>query len=185
MDPAHHYPYDWVREKWMSLYTPENCASCTSASLFNIYQSVQYSANQMIGVQKRRNASSGPTTGVSYVVPYTNARGVIWDADTANFMDEWTEYDVADPRWDHPMLGGGDAPWCRCPSQWCSDVKSPQFAMSPAKVCLLSSFSADSRRIAGIFRSTTTTRSCTPQYRARPPRRPLICCASSATRVMS
>ena len=45
----------------------------------------------MMGVHTRESASTSPCTGVSYVVPYTNARGVIWDEDTANFMDEWTE----------------------------------------------------------------------------------------------
>ena len=25
-------------------------------------------------------------------------------------------------RWPDPALGGGDAPWCRCPSEWCEDV---------------------------------------------------------------
>ena len=23
---------------------------------------------------------------------------------------------------DQPLLAGGDAPWCNCPSEWCSDI---------------------------------------------------------------
>ena len=37
MDPVHHYEDDWIRENWMSLFTPKNCGSCTSASLWNVY----------------------------------------------------------------------------------------------------------------------------------------------------
>lgn len=123
MDPTHQYPYNWIREQWMPLYTPENCHSCTTASLFNVYESIQYSAHQMLGDFQRRNLSAGsPAKGIGYVVPYTNARGVVWDSDTAQFMDEWTEYDVADPRWNAPLAGGADAPWCKCGSQWCEDV---------------------------------------------------------------
>lgn len=59
----------------------------------------------MVGNFHRENISTGPSKGVSYVVPYTNARGVVWDNDTAQFMDEWTEYDVADPRWWVPGWG--------------------------------------------------------------------------------
>lgn len=33
------------------------------------------------------------------MVPYTNPQSVIWDEATENFMDEWTEFDVADPRY--------------------------------------------------------------------------------------
>jgi hypothetical protein len=85
--------------------TPTNCESCTPAALFNYYESVQYSAYQLVGDYARAHTGctctqpackcngtqSDPTKGVSYVVPYTNARGVIWDDDTAQFMDEWTE----------------------------------------------------------------------------------------------
>jgi hypothetical protein len=35
----------------------------------------------------------------SFIVPYTNPQGLIWDEDTQNFQDEWTDYDIADPRW--------------------------------------------------------------------------------------
>eukprot|EP01048_Picozoa_sp_COSAG05_P028012 COSAG05_NODE_8464_length_701_cov_1.546512_1_plen_214_part_10 len=34
-----------------------------------------------------------------YVVPYSNPQSLIWDVESENFMDEWTEYDVADPRY--------------------------------------------------------------------------------------
>ena len=87
MDRSHEYEIDWVREQWMPLYTSENCKSCTPASLWNVYESIQYSANQMVANFHRENASTGPTNGVSYVVPYTNARGVVWDADTEQFLD--------------------------------------------------------------------------------------------------
>jgi hypothetical protein len=143
MDPAHHYPDTWIRDQWMPLYTPENCESCTSALLFNIYESIQYSANQMIGVHHRENISTGSSSGVSYVVPYTNGRGVIWDEDTANFMDEWTEYDIADPRWDYPALGGGDAPWCKCPSKWCDDVNYRNFKNHTPISCSTASTAAN------------------------------------------
>ena len=101
---SNRYPVDWIREQWMSLYTPENCQSyCASpAALINVYRSIAYSANQMVGAFHRDNHSTAAakTLGLNYVVPYTNARGVIWDEDTAQFMDEWSEYDVADPRWE-------------------------------------------------------------------------------------
>ena len=42
MDRTHNYEIDWIREKWMPLYTPENCKSCTAASLWNVYESIQY-----------------------------------------------------------------------------------------------------------------------------------------------
>jgi hypothetical protein len=92
MDRSHSYPIDWLRRNWMPLYTPSNCKSCTAAKLFNVYESVQYSANRMVDHFKRVNASTSSITGVSFVVPYTNARGVIWDHDTAQFMDEVRRY---------------------------------------------------------------------------------------------
>ena len=101
---SNRYPVDWIREQWMSLYTPENCQShcATPAALINVYRSIEYSAHQMVGAFNRDNHSTAAakTLGLNYVVPYTNARGVIWDEDTAQFMDEWSEYDVADPRWE-------------------------------------------------------------------------------------
>ena len=36
-------------------------------------------------------------------------------------------YDIADPRWNYPSLGGEDAPWCKCQSEWCDDVNFRDF----------------------------------------------------------
>ncbi|MCL1920514.1 MAG: DUF6067 family protein [Kiritimatiellaeota bacterium] len=33
------------------------------------------------------------------VIPYTNARAVNWEDEAATFMDEWSTYDIADPRY--------------------------------------------------------------------------------------
>ena len=39
------------------------------------------------------------------VIPYTNAQGLVWDFDAQQFLDEWSMFDIADPRW---------ATWNRC-----------------------------------------------------------------------
>ena len=43
------------------------------------------------------------SSGFAPVFPYTNPQSYQWDADTAEFMDEWSAYDIADPRWLHPL----------------------------------------------------------------------------------
>ncbi len=35
-----------------------------------------------------------------YIFPYTNARAINWSDETETYMDEWSIYDIADPRWD-------------------------------------------------------------------------------------
>jgi hypothetical protein len=71
---------------------------------------------------------------------------IVSDAHAVSHYLQWTEYDIADPRWDTPLLGGGEAPWCNCPSKWCEDVDymNPQ-AHTPIS-CSAASTSADLQR---------------------------------------
>ena len=42
-----------------------------------------------------------------YLIPYTNARGINWVEGGEDFCDEWSIYDVADPRWKVDVEGQG------------------------------------------------------------------------------
>ncbi len=42
----------------------------------------------------------------SFVAPYTNPRGMVWDDEAMTYMDEWSIYDVADPRWQDAVTNG-------------------------------------------------------------------------------
>ena len=45
------------------------------------------------------NGQLGSHLSHNYITPYTNPQSAVWDEDMENFMDEWTSYDIADPRW--------------------------------------------------------------------------------------
>lgn len=116
-------PINWIRDEWLSQFTVSNCVNCSDSYYKELYASIANGVGKMVEASGRKNESGGdPTQGVSFVIPYTNARGTIWDNDTAQFMDEWMIYDIADPRWDTPLAGGANASWCHCPSQWCRDT---------------------------------------------------------------
>jgi len=40
------------------------------------------------------------------IAPYTNPRGIVWDDEAMTYMDEWSIYDVADPRWEDAVANG-------------------------------------------------------------------------------
>jgi hypothetical protein len=75
---------------------------CSLSGLNSVYcvSAADYSFNKLSNIAARSNASGGTTTNL--VMPYTNPRGVIWDGDLEQFMDEWTENPINDPRWSTP-----------------------------------------------------------------------------------
>lgn len=44
----------------------------------------------------REGAAAGKAT---YAIPYTNARAINWGREVRTYADEWSTYDIADPRW--------------------------------------------------------------------------------------
>ncbi|MCY3018795.1 MAG: DUF6067 family protein [Planctomycetota bacterium] len=40
---------------------------------------------------------------VHYLIPYTNPRAINWDQEVQTYLDEWSIYDVADPRWNQAV----------------------------------------------------------------------------------
>jgi hypothetical protein len=40
-----------------------------------------------------------PAEQTRYVIPYTNARAINWGEEVRTFVDEWSNIDIADPRW--------------------------------------------------------------------------------------
>ena len=34
-----------------------------------------------------------------YLIPYTNPRAINWDEEARNYTDEWSIFDITDPRW--------------------------------------------------------------------------------------
>jgi hypothetical protein len=43
-----------------------------------------------------------------YLIPYTNARAINWDEEVQTYLDEWSIYDVADPRWKQAVAAKTD-----------------------------------------------------------------------------
>ena len=41
-----------------------------------------------------------------YIIPYTNPRALTWDDAAQTYMDEWSIYDVTDPRWENAAALG-------------------------------------------------------------------------------
>jgi hypothetical protein len=79
---------------------PSQCSAARTAALKNVYSSVantQHLLQKMHARDVATNATAAAPTQL--LMPYTNPRGVIFDIDTENYLDEWTDYDVADPRW--------------------------------------------------------------------------------------
>ena len=74
----------------------DQCAAVDDVALHNLYSSVEDSHHLMGKMYTRTKDYPG---SVELLMPYTNPRGVIWDEDLAQFMDEWTDYSVDDPRW--------------------------------------------------------------------------------------
>jgi len=58
---------------------------------------VEWSVNYFFpGDAWQRPSPAGQTR---YVIPYTNARAINWGEEVRTFMDEWSNIDIADPRW--------------------------------------------------------------------------------------
>jgi hypothetical protein len=57
---------------------------------------VNWSVNFFAGDPWRRPTGDGQ---IRYVIPYTNARAINWGEEARTFMDEWSNIDIADPRW--------------------------------------------------------------------------------------
>jgi len=47
-----------------------------------------------------------------WLVPYTNARAINWDLEAQTYLDEWSIYDVADPRWSQAVAAKTDIGQC-------------------------------------------------------------------------
>jgi hypothetical protein len=100
---------DWIRNEWMPQYDKLQCASgagvickggdapvaSRTAALQNIEASVANTQHIMQKLHARRTLNKG----TALLMPYTNPRGVIWDDDLDQFIDEWTTYSIDDPRW--------------------------------------------------------------------------------------
>ena len=78
--------------QWLAQFTdPE------FASYLPIYRAhVNWSENFLSQARWRSPPGSGQT---GYVIPYTNARAVNWGEEVRTFLDEWSNVDIADPRW--------------------------------------------------------------------------------------
>ena len=98
---------------WVQLFVKDcaqhraKCPSCPNASSchqdptgnwLNRFGSV---ADAFVRVQWAYTAAA--TSSHYHVYPYTNPQSILWDEDTEQFMDEWTAYDLADPRWVKPL----------------------------------------------------------------------------------
>lgn len=57
---------------------------------------VKWSLNFFGGDAWKRPSPAGQTR---YVIPYTNARAINWGEEVRTFVDEWSNIDIADPRW--------------------------------------------------------------------------------------
>ena len=109
----------WADEVWFPIFTKE-CDHFRSKSFSNATACQQDVKSGMwldpnAGPINRLNcllcgfrdqeaafAASNKSAGFAPVFPYTNPQSILWDADAEQFMDEWTAYDIADPRWQAP-----------------------------------------------------------------------------------
>lgn len=67
------------------------------ASELKTYQAhINWSMWFFSGEHRRGRPEAGRT---AYVIPYTNARAINWGEEARTFMDEWSNIDIADPRW--------------------------------------------------------------------------------------
>ena len=57
---------------------------------------VGWTQNLFAGGGWRKQPGQGRT---NYILPYTNGRGINWGDEVRTYMDEWSTYDIADPRW--------------------------------------------------------------------------------------
>ena len=57
---------------------------------------INWSVNFFGGDAWKRPSPAGQTR---YVIPYTNARAINWGEEVRTFVDEWSNIDIADPRW--------------------------------------------------------------------------------------
>ena len=101
---------DWIKNEWMPQYDKLQCSSgpgaickggaapvaSRTAALQNIEASI---ANTQGMLQKMHARKAMYNESMELLMPYTNPRGVIWDPDLENYLDEWTEYSIDDPRW--------------------------------------------------------------------------------------
>jgi hypothetical protein len=79
-------------DKWLAQFTgPE------FVPLLQTYRAhVNWSESFLSQAKWRPPPSSGRT---SYIMPYTNGRAINWGEEVRTFLDEWSNVDVADPRW--------------------------------------------------------------------------------------
>lgn len=85
---------DFITKKWMPQFDASPLFTRDMKTTF--VNHVNYTLQRLQDNWKKRQTDKD---NLLCLMMYTNARGVVWDEDTRNFMDEWTIYDIADPRW--------------------------------------------------------------------------------------
>jgi hypothetical protein len=100
---------DWLRD-WMQIYQSACksgvCYEMDGSNLKNIsmqrdiYGSILSAMKRVASSYTRvhRNHSVAP----ELIIPYTNPRAVVFDDDAEQFIDEWSEYSIDDPRYSDP-----------------------------------------------------------------------------------
>ena len=120
----------WFSSQWAPLYAKDcqehhrRCPQCPNASSCSFDQH-EIEASIGCAASDVKQAFHDERSGShNLVFPYTNPQSVQWDEDTAEFMDEWTSYDITDPRWEHPtdssmtVYGSPDAGFRRTHLNW-------------------------------------------------------------------
>ena len=79
-------------DKWLAQFTAPEYA----ANLSTYRAHVNWSLNFFSGGKWSPPPSAGR---VGYVMPYTNGRAINWGEEVHTFLDEWSNIDIADPRW--------------------------------------------------------------------------------------
>lgn len=86
------YADDWAKQYTPPLYSPED----QHTMLMHIQAGLGMSAGNPLNTPATRK--------YNYLIPYLNARGINWAEEAETYLDEWSMYDIADPRWEQDVV---------------------------------------------------------------------------------
>lgn len=96
-------PEPGFAERWVAQFTgPQYSAEMKKNYLAHINCVLYYAKNAP------KTAPGAPKQ--SWLIPYTNPRAINWDQEVQTYLDEWSIYDVADPRWNEAVVAKTDFP---------------------------------------------------------------------------
>ena len=85
-------------DRWLSQFTTkvsrQDYPEPTKSEMTIYRDHINWSVRFFAGVNPRREIGQ-----TFYVIPFTNGRSTSSGEETRTFMDEWSTYDIADPRW--------------------------------------------------------------------------------------